>query len=66
MVYSLISQNIWERFSNLALPHIHYYMEICSEEVLDHLLLRYLKRVQLKNVLDDMSDDEEQTSSNQI
>lgn len=35
-------------------------------KILDHLVLRYPKRVQLKNVLDDISDDEEWTRSNQI
>ena len=49
----LRSRMTQDRFNDLAVMQIHYGMKINEEEILDKLILKYPKRVKMRNILYD-------------
>ena len=53
----LRAQMAQERFSDLALIHIHYGLEIDVDDVLNRLIIKYPKRIKMKNILNEQTKD---------
>ena len=49
----LRSTMLQDRYSNLVLMNIHYGMDIDNKEILDRLIIKHPKRLEMKNVLAD-------------